>query len=277
MKQSETNELAYCFFFWFAFYNSSLCLCITPFFLSFYHLTLFPSPPCSFHCKLPLSLPLPTPPTALSFPSARCSFSNLWISEHHFLDFSTPQGDILIPDVLFFFTSFPPSFVSESQRHVEVPVSDWKGGWLLECVSGRVGGGSWTASFLYKEKRFKVNAIPNLILHMTTRDIVQRLLPFKDPSCRINRAFERLLLLDMNVPHPTRPHAPERYTLWSLYKIPTVWENVTAFAFEGAKTYKRKEDSSSSAPILKLGVTWMKWNSYDLHSLTPTCETITLI
>lgn len=68
--------------------------------------------------SLPLSLSgvhhalcSPTPP---SHPPTCCSFWNLWISEHHFLDFPPPQGHILIPALLFF--HLISSLLSESAR-----------------------------------------------------------------------------------------------------------------------------------------------------------------
>lgn len=59
-----------------------------------------------------------------------CSFWNLWISEHHFLDFPPPQGHILIPALLFF--HLISSLLSESARQ-DVRWQCWApwrlGGW----------------------------------------------------------------------------------------------------------------------------------------------------
>lgn len=73
---------------------------------------------------LPPKLFPPPPPTHtlfLPFPPACCSFLNLWISEHHFLDFSTPQGDILIPAPSLFSPHFlPPEWISQTGCEVTV-------------------------------------------------------------------------------------------------------------------------------------------------------------
>ncbi len=69
-----------------------------------------------FFSSLPLFFSIHSPSLLLplSCPPACCSFLNLWISEHHFLDFSSPQGDILIPALLFF--HLISSLLSESPR-----------------------------------------------------------------------------------------------------------------------------------------------------------------
>lgn len=72
-------------------------------------------------------------PPAPSLLHSRCSFWNLWISLHHFLDFffsSTPQGNILIPVLLFF------HLISSLQRESTRQDVRWQcGPWRLgQCV-----------------------------------------------------------------------------------------------------------------------------------------------
>lgn len=112
-----------------------------------------------------------------------------------------------------FFTSFPPSWVWISQTGCEVtawPVEVRAGVWgfsvcVRTCACMCVCWGRWKGlrwGYSPKKKKMKrVFAVPNSILNMTTGDLQLRFLRFKDPSCRINRAFEKLLLLSMNVPH----------------------------------------------------------------------------
>lgn len=69
------------------------------------------------------------------------------------------------------------------------------------CVLRKVEGVKVGGIVQKKKKMKRVFAVPNSILDMTTGDLQLRFLRFKDPSCRINRAFEKLLLLSMNVPH----------------------------------------------------------------------------
>lgn len=112
-----------------------------------------------------LSLHQPRPrPLPLSFPPACCSFLNLWISEHHFLDFSTPQGDILIPALLFF--HLISSLLSESPRQdVRWQCGLWRLGWggcgVCVCVCwGRWRGWRWgysTASTSSKKRGWRVS------------------------------------------------------------------------------------------------------------------------
>lgn len=102
---------------------------------SFYIWFLFPP-------QKNLSLRAPTiyMPPAPSLLHSRCSFLNLWISLHHFLDFfssSTPQGDILIPVLLFF--HLISSLQRESARQdVRWQCGPWRLGWrACKCSSAR--------------------------------------------------------------------------------------------------------------------------------------------
>lgn len=144
-----------------------------------------------FLTKLSTSIYPPSSPAQLlllPFPPACCSFLNQWLSEHHFLDFSMPQGDILIPALLFF--HLISSLLSESPRqHVRWQRSPWRlrWGWELfsECglcvhvckrlclreVQWMTVEGILQTPLIQKTGP-EVQRDPNPFLHMTTGDII---------------------------------------------------------------------------------------------------------
>lgn len=145
---------------------------------------IFSFPPCSllFHLLIPPpnsfspSLWTPLIWLPLSFPAACCSFLNLWISEHHFLDFSTPRGDILIPALLFF--HLISSLLSESPRQdVRWQCGPWRLGWVTWGCGGLLGvlrkvGIIVQPPLFPKKQWWRVIAIPNSFLHMTRGDVL---------------------------------------------------------------------------------------------------------
>lgn len=122
-----------------------------------------------------------TPSCSLSLSSPVCRFVlNLWFSEHHFLDFSSPQGDILIPASLFF--HLISSLLSESSRRDVwgdgVACGGEADGGVCVCVCVKRGGGSdgeggWSCKYCFKKVQNRLKdqcwTISNQILTRTRR------------------------------------------------------------------------------------------------------------